>query len=206
MTKMDKAVSALINFIILVRCYSYLFLTAEPERHITVTKFNLTPVVKFPYGLTTDEVQTVVFKYNFFKKNITSVPIKGWIITAFFEDSKLAKIKGNNKFYIEQTNPVGNLTLVMEGTIAGRSKLRFRIDKWYPEDVQKSIAEDLEKHMPNVFFDFQVYITMKDRVIDKIFYAVVILLVMTANIGMGTQVISFPIFHVKYVHLRLLRL
>lgn len=186
---MDADVNVVVCLIIMARCFLPVISKNETASYLTLSRLVIVPYKTVPMAFQNEVLQTVYFNYSFVKYNVTVAQKKGWIISAFMDNDRVAKISGKNVFYILETNPSGNLSLVVEGVLAGRSKLHFEVKDWLLKSREKSSAEiisDSDVTMADI--SFPVFVIMQQRPIDRLFNGVVFLLIVTANTGMGTQV------------------
>ncbi|BFZ12877.1 hypothetical protein BsWGS_15916 [Bradybaena similaris] len=173
---LHKSVSSLLN---------------QTVRYETVSNLILTPASKGPLPFKYGESSLVTFNYTFVYRNVTIYPKRGWIVTVTIDNEKVAAIKGHDTFYIDKKNLTGNITIEVSGANAGRSHLRFHVQDWLLIPLaQSGLSPNSLQQGQQVYSDlsFQIFVTMANRPIDNLFNIVVFLLVLTANISMGTQV------------------
>lgn len=193
------------NIIILAGLHKSVNSLNQTVKYETVSNLLLTPTTTSPLPFKYGESSTVTFNYSFVYHNVTVYPKRGWIVTVTIDNEKVASVKGKETFYIDNRNPTGNISIEVSGSNAGRSLLRFHVQDWLIIPSAHSGGGDLTlesiQQGQQIYSDvsFQMYVTMTNRPIDTLFNVVVFLLVVTANIGMGTQVLLVFVLLVVFV-------
>lgn len=152
------------------------------------SKLVITSNLMFPYTILQDKVSSLNFSYAFMELNNTTSQ-DGWLLLAFIEHSKIAHIVGKTKYYIQSSSSLGTFDVFLEGKLPGRTTLYFHVKDWVnktddSEDDGGPVL-DVEKYGQS---SWQLFVEREERALDVAFNVVVILLVVTANIGMGAKV------------------
>ena len=180
MARTTDAIKVLLLFITTVKT---LETHSEDQNNNYLISFKATDI--FPVTIIMDLNSQLDFNYSYPESNnskITGVPEK-CIVSSLSDDSK-ASIFGSDTFKLEEVSKSGNLSVEIIGKLPGRVTLYLDIFK----NCNTNTATFNQQGNSLKRFSFKLMIEKENEVIDNIFTAVVICLVIVANIGMGCKV------------------